>query len=376
MKKMPFIFGKSADSNNFTDREEESLQLERNFKSSVNTIIISPRRWGKTSLVENVTNKLKVKNKNIKICLMDVFNIRTEGEFYEYFAKEVLKASASRWEEMVANAKMYLSHLLPKISFSADGQSEISFGVDWKTLKKHPDEILNLPQSIAKAKNINLIVCIDEFQSIGEFPESLAFQRKLRAQWQHHHNVAYCLYGNKRTMLLNIFANSHMPFYKFGDLMFLEKISNEKWAEFIKTKFEESGKRIKIEQAEYLAQLVDNHSYYVQQLAQQSWLRTATSCNVKIIDAALQGIKNQLSLLFVGQIETLSPTQINFLKAIIDGVSEFSTQDNLRKYRLGSSANISKIKKTLSNREIIDIIGTDIEILDPIFKLWLIENYF
>jgi AAA+ ATPase superfamily predicted ATPase len=376
MKKMPFIFGKSADSNNFTDREEESLQLERNFKSSVNTIIISPRRWGKTSLVENVTNKLKVKNKNIKICLMDVFNIRTEGEFYEYFAKEVLKASASRWEEMVANAKMYLSHLLPKISFSADGQSEISFGVDWKTLKKHPDEILNLPQSIAKAKNINLIVCIDEFQSIGEFPESLAFQRKLRAQWQHHHNVAYCLYGSKRTMLLNIFANSHMPFYKFGDLMFLEKISNEKWAEFIKTKFEESGKRIKIEQAEYLAQLVDNHSYYVQQLAQQSWLRTATSCNVKIIDAALQGIKNQLSLLFVGQIETLSPTQINFLKAIIDGVSEFSTQDNLRKYRLGSSANISKIKKTLSNREIIDIIGTDIEILDPIFKLWLIENYF
>lgn len=376
MKKMPFIFGKSADSNNFTDREEESLQLERNFKSSVNTIIISPRRWGKTSLVENVTNKLKVKNKNIKICLMDVFNIRTEGEFYEYFAKEVLKASASRWEEMVANAKMYLSHLLPKISFSADGQSEISFGVDWKTLKKHPDEILNLPQNIAKAKNINLIVCIDEFQSIGEFPESLAFQRKLRAQWQHHHNVAYCLYGSKRTMLLNIFANSHMPFYKFGDLMFLEKISNEKWAEFIKTKFEESGKRIKIEQAEYLAQLVDNHSYYVQQLAQQSWLRTATSCNVKIIDAALQGIKNQLSLLFVGQIETLSPTQINFLKAIIDGVSEFSTQDNLRKYRLGSSANISKIKKTLSNREIIDIIGTDIEILDPIFKLWLIENYF
>ncbi|NLB85519.1 MAG: ATP-binding protein [Bacteroidales bacterium] len=376
MKKMPFIFGKSADSNNFTDREEESLQLERNFKSSVNTIIISPRRWGKTSLVENVTNKLKVKNKNIKICLMDVFNIRTEGEFYEYFAKEVLKASASRWEEMVANAKMYLSHLLPKISFSADGQSEISFGVDWKTLKKHPDEILNLPQSIAKAKNINLIVCIDEFQSIGEFPESLAFQRKLRAQWQHHHNVAYCLYSSKRTMLLNIFANSHMPFYKFGDLMFLEKISNEKWAEFIKTKFEESGKRIKIEQAEYLAQLVDNHSYYVQQLAQQSWLRTATSCNVKIIDAALQGIKNQLSLLFVGQIETLSPTQINFLKAIIDGVSEFSTQDNLRKYRLGSSANISKIKKTLSNREIIDIIGTDIEILDPIFKLWLIENYF
>ncbi|MCL2097295.1 MAG: ATPase [Bacteroidales bacterium] len=376
MKKMPFIYGKSSDSLNFTDRKDETKRLERNFKSLVNTTIISPRRWGKTSLVENVVEKIRTENKDIKVCVLDIFNVRDENEFYEHFAKGILKGTSNRWEEMAENAKAFLSHLLPKITFSPDAHAEISFGVNWGALQKSPDEILDLPQTIAKAKNIKVIVCIDEFQSIGDFSESLAFQRKLRSHWQHHHNVAYCLYGSKRTMLLDIFSNASMPFYKFGDIMFLEKISNKNWGEFIKKRFEDTGKKITIDQAEYLAQLVDNHSYYVQQLAQQSWLRTKTSCSKTIIDESLQSIKNQLSLLFVGQIETMTATQINFLKAVLDGETAFSSQENLQKYRLGSSANLKNIKNALISREIIDISANKVEILDPIFKLWLTEDYF
>jgi len=373
---MPFIYGKSSDNVNFTDREEESERLERNFKSLINTTIVSPRRWGKTSLVENVAEKIRTENKDIKVCVLDIFNVRSENEFYEHFAKGILKGTASRWEEMAENAKTFLSHLLPKITFLPDSQAEISFGISWETLERSPDEILNLPQTIAKAKNISVIVCIDEFQSIVDFSESLAFQRKLRSHWQHHHNVGYCIYGSKRTMLLDIFSNAAMPFYKFGDIMFLEKISNKNWGKFIKKRFEDTDKKISIEQAEYLAQLVDNHSYYVQQLAQQSWLRTKTSCSKAIIDDSLQSIKNQLSLLFVGQIETMTATQINFLKAVLDGETAFSSQENLQKYRLGSSANLKNIKNALVSREIIDIFAKKIEILDPIFKLWLKEDFF
>jgi len=373
---LPFIFGKSSDFANFTDREEERSRLEMNFKSLINTTIISPRRWGKTSLVENVAEKIRSENTDIKVCMLDIFNIRSEAEFYEHFAKEILKSTSNHWEEMVENAKIFLSHLLPKISFSPDSQAEISFGVEWKTLKKSPDEILNLSETIAKAKNINVIVCIDEFQSIGDFSESLAFQRKLRSHWQHHHKVAYCLYGSKRHMLLDIFSNAAMPFYKFGDIMFLQKISNQKWGEFIKKRFEDTHKKISIEQAEYLARQVENHSYYVQQLAQQAWLRTKTGCSKEIINEALQSIKNQLSLLFVGQIETLANTQINFLKAVIDGETAFSSQENLKKYRLGSSANLKNIKSALISREIIDITLQKVDILDPVFKLWLKEDFF
>jgi len=374
--KLPFIFGKSSDFVNFTDREEESERLALNFKALINTTIISPRRWGKTSLVESVAEKINAENKNIKVCMLDIFNIQNPAEFYEQFAKAVLKGTSNRWEEMVKNATRFLSHLLPKINFSTDAQAEISFGVGWETLQKSPDEILNLPETIAKAKKISVIVCIDEFQSIVDFSESLAFQRKLRSHWQHHHNVGYCLYGSKRTMLMDIFANAAMPFYKFGDIMFLQKIENKKWGEFIKKRFEDTHKKITVEQSEYLAKLVDNHSYYVQQLAQQAWLRTKTSCSKTIINDSLQSIKNQLSLLFIGHIETMTTTQINFLKAVLDGENAFSSQENLKKYRLGSSANLKKIKNTLISREIIDITAQKVEILDPIFGLWLKEDYF
>lgn len=270
MEKLPFIFGKSTDTENFTDRKEECERLTLNFRSLINTTIISPRRWGKTSLVEAVAKKVMAENKTIKVCFLDIFNVRNEAEFYEHFAKEVLKATASRWEEMAANAKNFLAQLLPKISFSPDSQAEISFGVSWETLQRSPDDILSLAENIAKSQNTNIVVCIDEFQAIGDFADSLAFQRKLRSHWQHHHNVAYCLYGSKRHMLLNIFSNVSMPFYKFGDIMFLQKIDNAVWGKFIKKRFEESDKKIGIKTAEYLATRVENHSYYVQQLAQQA----------------------------------------------------------------------------------------------------------
>jgi len=376
MSSAPFIFGKSADQLNFTDREDEVLYLSANFKSLINTTIISPRRWGKTSLVKNVAEKIQNENKEIKICMLDIFNIRSESEFYEYYAKEILKATSTRWEEMADNAKTFLSHLLPKITLSPDTNAEISFGVEWETIKKNPDEILNLPETISKRKKISVIVCIDEFQAIGRFDDGIAFQRKLRSHWQHHHNVGYCLYGSKKSMLLDIFSNASMPFYRFGDIMFLQKIDNKKWSEFIVKRFNDTGKKITIEHAEYLADLVDNHSYYVQQLAQQSWLRTNINCEKTIIDDSLQGIKNQMSLLFVNRIESMTSPQINFLKAVLNGETAFTSQETLKKYHMGSSANIKKIKDALTSQEIIDITDSKVEILDPIFKLWLREDYF
>jgi len=376
MLKTPFIYGKSADTANFTDRDDEIRRLETNFKSLINTAIISPRRWGKTSLVSHVADKIRSEEKMLKICMLDIFNIRGESEFYEYYAREVLKATSGRWVDMADNAKKYLSHLLPKISFSTESQADISFGVEWEAIKKNPDEILDLPESIANAKKMKVVICIDEFQAIGNFTDSVAFQRKLRTHWQRHHNVGYCLYGSMRSMLMKIFADASMPFYRFGDILFLQKIDNKKWGEFIFSRFKDTSKKITLAQAEKIAELVDNHSYYVQQLAQQVWLRTKTSCSDSIIFESLDGIKNQLSLLFVGRIEAMTNMQINFLKAVINEETAFTSQATLKKYHMGSSANIKKIKDALISQEVIDIYDKKAEILDPIFKLWLKENYF
>ena len=375
MEILPFIYGKTAETQNYTDREKESKHLAQNFFSLVNTTIISPRRWGKSSLVKKVSEQVMSDNKNIKVCLLDIFNVRNESEFYVYFAQSLIKATSNRWEEWVENSKTFLSRLLPKISFSPDNQAEISFGIEWTDLKNNPDEIIDLAETIAKAKDIKIVVCIDEFQNIGGFDDSIAFQRKLRSHWQHHQHVAYCLYGSKRHMLLDIFSNPEMPFYKFGDIMFLEKIDNKTWGKFIQKRFKDTGKSISRKHAEYLAAQVENHSYYVQQLAQQAWLRTKTNCSISIIDDSLQSIKNQLSLLFVGLAESLTATQLYFLRAIINEETVFG-QENLQKYRLGTSANIIRIKDALQSKEVIDITAKNIEIQDPVFKLWLKEEYF
>lgn len=101
---IPFVYGKIAEKENFTDRKEEQETLFQNFSCLVNTIIISPRRWGKTSLVNQVIQRFE-KDKSIKICQVDIFNCRTEEQFYQAYAHAVLKANATVWEDFIVSAK-------------------------------------------------------------------------------------------------------------------------------------------------------------------------------------------------------------------------------------------------------------------------------
>lgn len=372
----PFVFGKLAVNQNFTNRITEKQQLIWNFNSLVNTVIISPRRWGKSSLVQMAATQAETGNKKLRFCFLDVFSVRTEEQFYQHLAIEVLKASASKMEILLENAGRFLGRFLPKISFSPDSQNGISLSLDWKEVKKQPDDILNMAEKLAIEKGWKIIICIDEFQNISTFENPLAFQKKLRSQWQKHQHVSYCLYGSKRHMLMDVFTNPSMPFYKFGNLLFLEKIKREDWISFIVDRFIETQKHISKECAALIADLAECHPYYVQQLAQQSWLRTADNCSVEIIQEALQGVVAQLSLLFQSKTDELTNYQINFLKALIDGVEKFSSKETLDEYKIGTSANVLRVKNTLENKEIIDILGNKISLLDPMYKTWLKTWYF
>lgn len=152
MNSTPFVYGKIADRENFTNREADTAYLTNNFKGLINSIIISPRRWGKTSLVNKAIASFASNNEYI-ICRVDIFNCRTEEQFYTSLANAVLKASFSVWEEFVAGSKTYLSRMLPKIALT-DGIEgyELSFGIDLTDRKLSVDEILDLPQKIGTDK--------------------------------------------------------------------------------------------------------------------------------------------------------------------------------------------------------------------------------
>ncbi|MFV0378583.1 MAG: AAA family ATPase [Mangrovibacterium sp.] len=372
----PFVFGKLATSVDFTDRDAEKERLKSNFNSLTNTILISPRRWGKSSLVQKVANEVSTGNKELRFCFLDVFNMRTEEEFYQQLALEVLKASTSKIENLLSDAGKFLGRFLPKLSFSPDSQNEISLSLDWQEVMKNPDDILNMAEKVAEDKGLKFILCIDEFQNISSFENPLAFQKKLRSQWQKQQHVAYCLYGSKRHMLMEVFTQSSMPFYKFGDLIFLQKISLENWIPFICKRFNDTNKFIDEPSASLIAELAECHPYYVQQLAQQSWLRSDKICKNQIVKEAHEILIAQLSLLFQCKTDELATTQLNFLKALLQGIEQFSSKETLQNYRLGTSANVIKIKKMLESREIIEIHGSKIEMLDPMYKCWLKTNYF
>jgi len=125
-----------------------------------------------------------------------------------------------------------------------------------------------------------------------------------------------------------------------------------------------------------IADLAECHPYYVQQLAQQSWFRTTNTCTPEIVLEALQGIVAQLSLLFQSKTDELTNSQLNFLKALIDGVEQFSSKETLNEYKIGTSANVLRVKNSLENKEIIDIQGNKISLLDPMYKNWLTTCFF
>jgi len=243
-------------------------------------------------------------------------------------------------------------------------------------LRQHPDEILNLPEEIAREKGYRIVICIDEFQNISFFDDPLAFQKRLRSHWQRHQKATYCLYGSKRHMLMEVFASPSMPFYKFGDMMFLQKIPTEYWKDFIQRRFRSTGKKISKKQSSQIALLAENHPHYVQQLAQLCWFRTNRFVDDIIIKEAAESLVLQLGLLFQGITESLSTTQVNFLKALLDDVKMFSSKKTLDKYKLGTSANIPRIKKAMIKKEIIDEQAGRIEILDPMYSIWLRDYYF
>lgn len=370
MDNKPFTFGVATSGSNFTDRKQETERLLMNFRHGINTVLISPRRWGKTSLVQKVCHLAE--SDKLKIVYLDIFSCRSDRDFYDALATAILKQTSSKIDEWIENVKLFLSRISPKISIGTDPMTDFSISLEMNPKSDDIDEILQLPEKIARKKNCNIVVCIDEFQQIAEFKDSKTFQKILRTVWQLQQSVSYCLFGSKKHLMNELFEKKSLPFYKFGDAIYLQKIGTQDWIDYICSRFEATGKSISRELAEKICQFVDNHSSYVQQLAWLVWIHTgkvATNADFKM---AIQDLIDQNTPLFEKQTESLTTYQINFLRAIIDGVhSEFTTQETLHKYQLGTSANVTTVKRALIKKELIDIEKRQVVIPDPVMILWL-----
>lgn len=366
----PFVFGTAVGSDHFIGREKEIRHLRENMLHGINTILMSPRRWGKTSLV-NIVGK-DVASEEIKVVYVDIFSCRDEYDFYNKFAACILRQTESRVDEWKSLMADFLTRLTPKLSLDAGPGNEYSVSLGITPQTHQPEEVLGLPQRIAEKKHCHIVVCLDEFQQVGEFPNSLMVQKKMRSVWQHQTDVSYCLFGSKQHILESLFLKSSHPFYKFGDTLSLSPIATELWVPYLQRGFQSEGKTISEQLAVQLCSLVHNHPSYVQQLAWLTFLNTDTEVTPETLSAGLSDLVDENSSLFVQQTENLTTYQLNFLRAVLAGIHDDYGKASIREtYNLGSYANIARIKAALTNKELIRTEQGKTTMADPVLELWL-----
>lgn len=364
-----FVYGMSVGGDNFTDRIEETKRIKLDFENGINVILISPRRMGKTSLIKKVISEMD--SPEIKVVYMDIYDCRSEYDFYNRFAETMMKSTGNQLEQVMENIKRFLVRVSPKLSFSPEPNSEFSVSLGITPRDYSPEEILDLPERIAKEQGIRIVVCIDEFQQIGEFADSLTVQKRLRGVWQHHQHVSYCFFGSKKHLMENIFQSRRMPFYQFGEMLHLKCIPTEYWVPFICSRFEKYGKKISEEYAARICHTVKNYSSYVQQLAWNVMAETEIEVNEESFTEGFNALREQNSSLFIQQTEGLTTYQLNFIRLLCNGIhSGFNTQSVVEQYSLGSKSNVDRIKKCLIDRELITIEKEGVFLADCVFELW------
>lgn len=166
------------------------------------------------------------------------------------------------------------------------------------------------------------------------------------------------------------FNNQSMPFYRFGELMFLEKIEEQEWIKFIIAAFKRTKKKISKNQAIDIARLMKNHRYYVQQFSHNIWVLTDKEVDNEKFEMGLENMLYHNAILYQRIVENLTGKQIQLLKAICNNEKQLFSKEVIRNYNLGTSASVNKAKLALEDKQVIDTFTGEIQFEDPAFALW------
>ncbi len=368
----PFQFGTLATKENFIDRNEDRAMLKQLLTSHINVMLISPRRWGKSSLVKRSMEELASERKDIKVCFIDAFSIGSEAEFYRTFASKVIECASTKFEKWAEDAKNLLNGVIPQLVIKDQVTDFMAFDIKFKPEEKDKLSILQLPETLAKQKGIRIIVCIDEFQQLSNLAEYKDMEGKMRSVWQQQELTTYCMYGSKRHMMMDIFNNSNNPFYRFGQVVFLDKITKDNWMPFIIEGFRKTNKHISEDYASQICDIVECHSWYLQQLSFFIWTKTEKEVTADDFNYGVKQLLNINTPMFQSDSNKLTPAQLELLRAIAAGETKFSSAEVNSKYNLGNPNTLAKNKRSLQEQDIIEKNKNNtFHFVDPIFKLWI-----
>lgn len=347
----PFKFGTVVDKEHFTDRIDEQQEVRKVLESNNHLILISPRRFGKTSLVEKVTAKM-----DRPVISLDLQLITGINDFASQLLKRVLKINKfERIKRLISDFR-----IVPTIELNPlSGNMEISFRPDAKENFATLEDVFNLIDKLGE-KGKRPIVVLDEFQEIVSLDKNLL--KQLRSVIQHHKNVNYVFLGSLESMMKAIFENKKSPFYHFGHLMQLKKIPYTDFYDYLTRRLGKMTTKSNELSAEIL-KFTDCHPYYTQQLAFYSWSYLekndySSSMINSLIDNVIQIHDTDYERLW----NTINKTDKKLLIAL-------SKNDSLDTIPLATSTVYSGIKRLLTNGYLVKNISFEFD--DPFFKYWI-----
>ncbi|HSC27722.1 MAG TPA: hypothetical protein VLD67_10635, partial [Vicinamibacterales bacterium] len=341
----PFVYGEVVPASAFVDREEELDRLTRDLAACQKIFLISPRRYGKSSLVRQA---LRSASRSGALAV-EV----TVGSYSSYvaFLEGYVRALVSD-ESRVDRARSWLADLLgharPEVRLEPEagrGRLAVSFPSvrSDRDVSRLAQEVFALPGRIAEARRRRLAVSLDEFQAIGAF-DGGGVEHTLRAAVQHQRDVGYVFSGSEPSLMERMLGRSR-PFYKAGPVMRLQKIPPDRFAPFIEARFRATGLRAAAGLGAAIVDLAGNLPYDVQRLAHEVWddvkARGGRTADLDDLHATLKRLLGEHDSLFEAMWQRLTLAQRGALRAaVLEDGRELLSADVRARYRLGGSSTV------------------------------------
>lgn len=370
----PFRFGAVVTGSDFADRRREATELERELREGQHVFLLSPRRYGKTSLILTLLDRLR--SQGMLVAYVDLFRTTTAVQLLELMAQTILRAAEARPDKLLRLAMELLGRLRPQVGTDSAGRPTLSLdiGSSPRSGLALQEEVLSLPDRLATKRKRRLILALDEFQEMQRFPGS-SLEKAMRSHFQQHRHVSYLFAGSRQSALQDMVTRERSPFYKFGRFMHLGPIPANEFGPFLAARFRRGRLRVSAEVLDAILAAADDVPYNVQRLCHQVWALCAGRAD-RITEAdigkAMLMIVNQEAPYFSAVWDQLSLHQRQVLQAIArSGGRNVFASEFLTVHRLGSHSSVQTSLRQLLKEQVLLKVDGEHRIADPFFREWI-----
>ena len=378
----PFVYGEVVPAAAFVDRVAELDRLTRDLLAGQKVFLISPRRYGKSSLVKQA---LRAAERGGALTVdVTVSSYSSYVAFLEGYARALLGVE-TRLDRAKAWFQDMLGTLRPEVRIENDATGRGKLALSFPAVRTDRDvsrlaqEVFALPGKIATARGRRLAVALDEFQAIGSFNGG-SVEHALRAAVQHQREVGYVFSGSEPSLMERMLGRSR-PFYKAGPVMRLQKIPADLFAESVEARFR--GTRIKPAPGlgAAIVELAGNLPYDVQRLAHEVWddARTAGSRTAGLEDlhATLVRLLGEHDAIFDATWQRLTLAQRAALRAaVLEDGRELLSADVRARHRLSGASTVQASLTALVREDVLARDGARYIVVDSLLREWVARRTF